>query len=158
MESQKSANQLYKESGTKLSFKEWLITKKNQKLDNFAQLVSNDNSKFLSKFDNYKKPQKSYNHKNGTHCYYCDLEFNEIDLKTIDHIIPTSKGGRNTSSNKVSCCSNCNVYKSNLSLTDFIKKLKQERKNFIKKNEHQIYQCQKLIPKSFINWLKFLEK
>lgn len=157
MEPRKTANQLYKESGSTLSFKEWLHNKKSNNLDNFEQLVSNVPSNFLEKLSSYKQNKKSYHYKTGTHCYYCDLEFNEIDLRTIDHIYPTSKGGKNNTLNKISCCSSCNMSKSNLTINEFIQKLKQEKEVFLNKNQHKIYQCQKLIPKTFLNWLKFIE-
>lgn len=62
------------------------------------------------------------------YCAYCEREiFNGLSapskrvLKTKDHIIPISKGGKNYFENKVDCCYQCNSIKSNLSLTEFIK-------------------------------------
>lgn len=42
-------------------------------------------------------------------CKYCK-KFCEED-KTIDHIIPVSKGGTNYDSNLVTCCQKCNTKK-----------------------------------------------
>jgi len=42
-------------------------------------------------------------------CTYCGAKKN----LTIDHVIPKSRGGKNTWSNLVTCCSSCNRYKDN---------------------------------------------
>src|SRR5574344_1144189 len=54
-------------------------------------------------------------------CQYCGVKVEKIPIKngektgpyptnmaTVDHVIPRSKGGRNTYSNLVTCCSRCN--------------------------------------------------
>jgi len=43
-------------------------------------------------------------------CAYCAEEFNDSRL-TIDHVIPRSRGGKNTWMNTVSACKPCNVKK-----------------------------------------------
>ena len=43
-------------------------------------------------------------------CMYCGKQFNDRDLSR-DHIIPTSKGGRDVWSNVVSACRRCNHFK-----------------------------------------------
>jgi 5-methylcytosine-specific restriction endonuclease McrA len=40
---------------------------------------------------------------------YCGSEKN----LTIDHIIPRSRGGKNTWTNLITCCSSCNLKKAN---------------------------------------------
>ncbi|MDR2212671.1 MAG: HNH endonuclease [Pseudomonadales bacterium] len=45
-------------------------------------------------------------------CMYCGKEFADRDL-SCDHIIPTSRGGRNTWRNVVAACKRCNHYKQN---------------------------------------------
>lgn len=45
-------------------------------------------------------------------CGYCGENFTAKDL-TIDHILPKSKGGRNTWTNTVSACKPCNTKKGN---------------------------------------------
>lgn len=47
-------------------------------------------------------------------CIYCG---SKKDL-TIDHVIPKSKGGQNTWSNLVACCSPCNLRKGDKSLVE----------------------------------------
>lgn len=42
-------------------------------------------------------------------CQYCGSKKH----LTIDHVIPRSRGGGNTWTNLVACCSGCNVYKGN---------------------------------------------
>lgn len=51
---------------------------------------------FIYKRDNYK-------------CSYCKAEKN----LTIDHIIPTSRGGSDSWENMCACCNRCNVFKGN---------------------------------------------
>lgn len=45
--------------------------------------------------------------RDGHTCTYCGSKKN----LTIDHIIPKSRGGKNTWTNMVTCCSGCNRYK-----------------------------------------------
>lgn len=45
--------------------------------------------------------------RDGHTCVYCGSKKN----LTIDHVIPKSKGGKNTWNNLVTCCSGCNLYK-----------------------------------------------
>jgi hypothetical protein len=46
--------------------------------------------------------------RDNNECVYCS---SKKDL-TIDHVIPRSKGGKNTWDNLVTCCSKCNLKKS----------------------------------------------
>lgn len=48
-------------------------------------------------------------------CMYCGSYF-EFDLLTRDHIVPSSKGGRDVWENVVSACRRCNQHKGNRSL------------------------------------------
>lgn len=45
--------------------------------------------------------------RDGWKCVYCE---NKKNL-TIDHVIPKSRGGKNTWSNLVTCCNSCNARK-----------------------------------------------
>lgn len=45
-------------------------------------------------------------------CQYCGNRFEDKDL-TLDHVIPTSRGGRNSWENVVTCCFSCNNLKGN---------------------------------------------
>lgn len=49
-------------------------------------------------------------------CPYCG----EKNKLTIDHIIPTSKGGKDNNDNKILCCLKCNMSKTNRDLGDFL--------------------------------------
>jgi 5-methylcytosine-specific restriction endonuclease McrA len=52
----------------------------------------------------------------GNHCAYCTSEC--LDL-TLDHVIPRSKGGRNTIANLVVSCRECNELKADRLVKDF---------------------------------------
>jgi Restriction endonuclease len=45
-------------------------------------------------------------------CMYCGKEFADRDL-SCDHVIPTSRGGKNHWTNVVAACKRCNHYKQN---------------------------------------------
>lgn len=45
--------------------------------------------------------------RDGHRCVYCGFPRN----LTIDHVLPKSRGGRNTWTNMVTCCSKCNTKK-----------------------------------------------
>jgi 5-methylcytosine-specific restriction endonuclease McrA len=53
--------------------------------------------------------RKSIFKRDNNQCVYCG---NEKNL-TLDHIIPRSRGGKNTWTNLVTCCSSCNLKKAN---------------------------------------------
>ncbi len=48
--------------------------------------------------------------RDGNRCQYCALDFPNSEL-TLDHIIPKSRGGRNTWENLVVACKKCNQKK-----------------------------------------------
>lgn len=52
-----------------------------------------------------------FNRDNGM-CQYCAKKLSKATL-TIDHVLPKSRGGKNTWENMVSCCRSCNVKKKN---------------------------------------------
>jgi CRISPR/Cas system Type II protein with McrA/HNH and RuvC-like nuclease domain len=58
-------------------------------------------------------------------CVYCGSKKN----LTIDHVIPRSKGGKNTWDNLVTCCSGCNLRKGDKSVEESGFKMK--RKPFV---------------------------
>ncbi len=45
------------------------------------------------------------------HCFYCHKPFNGRRKKTIDHVIPVTKGGEHVMSNLVVACQSCNSAK-----------------------------------------------
>jgi 5-methylcytosine-specific restriction endonuclease McrA len=56
------------------------------------------------------RPSRNLIHKRDNYqCQYCKSK----DNLTIDHIIPSSKGGKNTWENLCSCCVSCNTKKGN---------------------------------------------
>lgn len=62
-----------------------------------------------SKIRNAKPSRNSIHKRDGYRCSYCNSTRN----LTIDHIIPSSRGGGNFWENLTSCCGNCNTKKSN---------------------------------------------
>lgn len=64
-----------------------------------------------------KLRQEVFKECNGL-CVYCGNVLS--DEFEIDHITPTIKGGETKKSNLVSCCSECNRFKSDYSLEEFI--------------------------------------
>lgn len=52
-------------------------------------------------------------------CQYCGRHF-QYNRLTLDHVIPTSRGGLGTYGNLVSCCRDCNWLKDNRLLTEGI--------------------------------------
>ena len=55
-------------------------------------------------------------------CQYCGSK----KSLTIDHIIPRSKGGKDTWQNLVACCTSCNIRKGNKLLKDLDMKLRRQ--------------------------------
>lgn len=68
----------------------------------------------------------------GTKCYYCGdpLVYGKLkygdkvppNMKTRDHRIPKSKGGKGLPNNQVDCCFACNTHKNDLSEMQFIQR------------------------------------
>lgn len=75
-----------------------------------------------------KVPEK-YDYKKGTHCWFCNREFNTskgiyvycgLPLpKTKEHIVPLSKGGINNVSNYIASCRDCNTLKADKDAKQF---------------------------------------
>jgi hypothetical protein len=58
-----------------------------------------------------KKPdRKNIFLRDNGRCQYCEKKLS-YDVSTVDHVIPKSKGGKDTWENKVLCCSPCNSKK-----------------------------------------------
>lgn len=60
-------------------------------------------------------------------CPYCGIEMDTQSTKdynhryrTLDHMIPLSKGGRHASYNIIACCCGCNIKKKDRDLEDWI--------------------------------------
>lgn len=52
-------------------------------------------------------------------CPYCLLDFSERGGRTIDHIVPRSRGGSNRTENLVTCCWTCNNNKGDMLVTEW---------------------------------------
>lgn len=67
-------------------------------------------------------------------CYYCEAPIVYVkqnkgqkqpdNLRTIDHRIPVSRGGKNELQNYVECCNKCNSEKGQLTETEYLIVLK----------------------------------
>jgi CRISPR/Cas system Type II protein with McrA/HNH and RuvC-like nuclease domain len=51
-------------------------------------------------------------------CCYCGVELNEYS-RTVDHLIPESRGGIRANKNKLNCCGDCNKLKGNMTPEEF---------------------------------------
>ena len=70
----------------------------------------------LIKFSRYPKrkvllTRKNIFYRDGNTCGYCGKKFSDCNLN-IDHIIPKSRGGKDTWDNLICSCLNCNTRKS----------------------------------------------
>jgi 5-methylcytosine-specific restriction endonuclease McrA len=59
------------------------------------------------------------------HCHFCKKEL-DIYTSTLDHLLPKSKGGKNTVDNLVLSCYICNHKKGNGSASKFMKSINNE--------------------------------
>jgi len=57
--------------------------------------------------------------RDGYTCHYCEQEMDEDD-RTLDHIIPVSRGGQHTEDNLVVSCRSCNSKKGTKDYIEFI--------------------------------------
>ena len=57
--------------------------------------------------------------KYGAVCYYCELPFEKMRDITIDHHVPTSKGGEDTLDNYRLAHFRCNMLKSDMTPEEF---------------------------------------
>lgn len=70
-----------------------------------------------------ENPTRALIYKRDDHeCQYCGSK----KSLTIDHILPRSKGGKDTWENLVACCTSCNIRKGNKLLKDLDMKLRRQ--------------------------------
>lgn len=86
--------------------------------------------------DQYFEKKKSIANKNllesrKRFCRYCRVEFDDTAIKTKDHVVPLSRGGLNTKENRVFACHDCNQWKADYSLKQWLKDVKR----VLKKNK-----------------------
>ena len=87
-----------------------------------------------------KKPTRPLKHQliyfiteSETKCAYCGRRYDdEKTKKTMDHVVPKSKGGETSLANIIICCQNCNVKKGNEDMDVFIKQNKRVKANLLK--------------------------
>jgi 5-methylcytosine-specific restriction endonuclease McrA len=85
------------------------------------------------------------------HCVYCNKDLKNVspNERTLDHIVPVSKGGSNKSTNLITSCKKCNSSRRNISIYKFtnketIRRIKRQRYRSINK---YIIQAKKVISK-----------
>jgi 5-methylcytosine-specific restriction endonuclease McrA len=85
-------------------------------------------------FETKKKlADKSLMNSHKRFCKYCRNEFDETTIKTKDHVVPLSRGGLNTKENRVFACYDCNQWKADYSLEQWLKDVRRVlKKNKIK--------------------------
>ena len=83
-------------------------------------------------------------------CQYCSVKSGSL---TIDHVLPSSRGGTDTWENVVACCQSCNVKKGN-------KTPKEANMHFAKapKSPHGYlyFEATRLATSKFPNWQKYI--
>ena len=87
--------------------------------------------------------------RDGYACVYCGCD-NRKTL-TLDHVIPQSKGGKDSWDNLVTACRRCNSEKSNLTLEEYGKEIPQPRRPHYLMLMRQVYH----IPKEWEDYLFF---
>jgi hypothetical protein len=66
---------------------------------------------------NFRPSRKAIYSRDSHTCYICGHEYGEGQL-TLDHVIPHSKGGKNTWENLATCCKTCNSDKGDKLLSE----------------------------------------
>lgn len=81
-----------------------------------------------------KKQLVLYVIENNVKCAYCGRKYDDVKNKrTVDHVVPKSKGGETSLDNIIICCQVCNnVKKANEDIDEFIKHNKRARENLRK--------------------------
>ena len=67
----------------------------------------------------------------GRRCVYCAASL-ELDLATIDHVYPLSKGGSHAHGNLVAACARCNRLKGDMLPHEFFARFPWAGANFIR--------------------------
>ena len=98
--------------------------------------------KKIKPFDNWidqyfekqkNKANKSLTESGKKFCRYCREQFDDFVLRTKDHVVPLSRGGLNVKENMVYACKDCNGWKADYSLEQWLKDVKRVlKKNKIK--------------------------
>jgi len=70
------------------------------------------------------------------YCCYCGTHITLSKHRTVEHLVPLSKGGTNRNYNKRPCCYGCNRDRGNKSYDDWLERLEKEEKDLRKKLPH----------------------
>lgn len=102
-------------------------------------------------------------------CFYCERTFSRLSLgefadpdtglvvKTVDHIIPTSKGGKDVKLNKVYACQECNQKKNDLFLEQFLLKIDLELSAFLPTSRNGVAVRLRLIRKNILRLIDIIK-
>lgn len=101
------------------------------------------------RYDNVPLTKRNIFKRDGFTCIYCGDNRN----LTIDHVIPTSKGGKNEWNNVVTACAKCNSEKGDLMEPDIPDKFKPELKLY---KPHAFLMMKKSIGKVPESWKPYL--
>jgi hypothetical protein len=99
-------------------------------MDEFIQTWPKKIPQFEKWADGYlaaqvKKGEGAIKKEKKNRCAYCWVQFDEeYTTRTKDHVVPTSKGGLNSPENKLPCCWNCNQWKGDKLLEEWLKEVK----------------------------------
>lgn len=55
-------------------------------------------------------------------CRYCGRSFSQV-VRTIDHVVALSRGGRDAQPNRVACCDDCNQWKGGKGLFEWLREI-----------------------------------
>jgi hypothetical protein len=80
-------------------------------------IVLNTNSMKKTKGTSNSVSKRKVFDRDGHRCGYCNCTLTGSN-RTVDHVIPTSKGGKNIYENVVACCGKCNSKKGDKSLKE----------------------------------------
>ena len=83
-------------------------------------------------------------------CQYCGAKTNDL---TIDHVIPSSRGGNDTWDNVVACCQKCNVKKGNRTPKEAGMHLLKHPRTPL---GHLYFEVTRLATSYFPNWQKYI--
>jgi len=94
-------------------------------IDNYPKKIKPFDVWLDSHIDTQKeKGKKAVLKEHKERCRYCARYFNDVVIKTKDHVVPTSRGGLNVKENRVFSCLNCNGWKADFSLESWLADLK----------------------------------
>jgi len=76
-------------------------------------------------------------------CFYCKRSIDDYS-RTVDHLIPESRGGIKARANKVYCCRECNGLKDNMTPEEFHEHLGRLIRMLVSSHKRQIYHLKKV--------------